>query len=332
MLSWSGVARAQPVQDASRAAARELGYAGVESYQAGEYPAASTKLEKAYRVLKVPSLGLWSARALIKTGHWVEAAERFRQVLTLEPKGGDAPVQAQAKRDASADLDALVPRIPKLIITLAEAADNVELKVDGYLISTALLGEGLPANPGAHTIVAQAGARSATRTVTLIEGGKKHVKLRFSDNGIEPAETAAAPTAPGPRADAAAPTSDLAMADQGISKRKIAGWVLVGTGGAGLALGATTAILALGKKSDLQADQANCHGTSCLPSRTDSVNSYETLRTVSSIGLIGGAALATLGVIVLITDKKDNQQSSSAAGKLWLSVSNRGGVLGGVFQ
>jgi hypothetical protein len=72
-LSWAltlGLvtpARAE-VDDATRSSARELGYAGVEAFQASDYAAAHAKLDRAYRVLKAPSLRLWSARALETTG------------------------------------------------------------------------------------------------------------------------------------------------------------------------------------------------------------------------------------------------------------------------
>ena len=44
----SGHVRAQEVGDAARAAARKLGYAGIEAYQASDYKSALEKLDKAY--------------------------------------------------------------------------------------------------------------------------------------------------------------------------------------------------------------------------------------------------------------------------------------------
>ncbi|HEY4159182.1 MAG TPA: tetratricopeptide repeat protein, partial [Polyangiaceae bacterium] len=71
------IAHAQAVDDATRSAARNLASAGVQAYQANDYPAARDKLERAYQVLRAPSLGLWSARALVKVGALVEAGERY---------------------------------------------------------------------------------------------------------------------------------------------------------------------------------------------------------------------------------------------------------------
>src|SRR5688572_21923146 len=93
-------ARAQSDEDASQIAARTLGYAGVEAYNQGDYASASDKLENAYRLFPVPSLGLWSARALIKRDLLLEAAARFAEVGGLPIEVGDAPVQERAKADA----------------------------------------------------------------------------------------------------------------------------------------------------------------------------------------------------------------------------------------
>jgi hypothetical protein len=50
---------AQPVDSAARGAARSLGYEGIVAYQAGDIPTAVDRLERAYQVLRVPSLALW---------------------------------------------------------------------------------------------------------------------------------------------------------------------------------------------------------------------------------------------------------------------------------
>src|SRR5688572_33485949 len=86
---------AQEVDDAARAAARKLGYAGIEAYQASDYKGALEKLDRAYQVLRAPSLGLWSARALLANGKLVEASERYLEVTRLGVTG-EKSVQEQA--------------------------------------------------------------------------------------------------------------------------------------------------------------------------------------------------------------------------------------------
>ena len=115
---------AQAAGDGDRAAARRLGYTGVEAYQAGHYPVAVESLEKAYTVLRVPSIGLWSARALVASGKLVEAAERYLEIGRLEPEG-DVKVQKRAQQDAEKELAVLNKRLPSLTIGIegAPAAD-----------------------------------------------------------------------------------------------------------------------------------------------------------------------------------------------------------------
>jgi hypothetical protein len=53
------------------------------------------------------------------------------------------------------------------------------------------------------------------------------------------------------------------------------------------------------------------------------LDSYQTLRTVSSIGFIAGGALAAAGVVLLVTDKPSNSQARNgvrvglSAGRVW---------------
>src|SRR4051812_29141942 len=89
LASAARPAAAQEVDDATRAAARKLGYVGVQAYDAKDYATATDKLEKAFRLYQAPSLGLWSARALVKSGKLVEAQERYLKVTRLPVADGD---------------------------------------------------------------------------------------------------------------------------------------------------------------------------------------------------------------------------------------------------
>ena len=65
--------------DAERSVARDLGNEGIDLCEKGKYRAALQRLERAYAVLKTPTLALWLARALEKNGKLVEAAARSRR-------------------------------------------------------------------------------------------------------------------------------------------------------------------------------------------------------------------------------------------------------------
>ena len=70
-LLLSSVAAGQ--SDTTVTAAREIARQGLKAYDAGRYEEAADKLSRAYAVVKLPTLALHTARALVKVGRLVEA-------------------------------------------------------------------------------------------------------------------------------------------------------------------------------------------------------------------------------------------------------------------
>ena len=325
-LAWLGLpaalfccaapATAEGVDDATRRAARTLGVSGVEAYEAGDYATASVKLEKAYRALSAPSLGLWSARALAKLNRLVEAAERYQEVLRLDAQGGEAAVQRQAKSDAAEELARLSPQIPNLVISVEGAeVDSVQVKVDGAVLASSLIGENRPVNPGKHVVEASRGQQHVQVAAEVATGETKPVVLRFQAG----APSAAAPSpgaAAAPAAEPVAPVpgqADDGSASKPTSTRRTLGFVAIGVGGAGLALGGVATVIAVGKKGKLDDSQA-CSQNRCLPSEQGNVDSYKMWRQVSSIGLIAGVAVAGAGVLMVLTTPKSQSQTALQIG------------------
>jgi len=310
------IAVAEEVDDASRSAARTLGYAGVEAYQAGDYAAASGKLEKAYTVLQAPSLGLWSARALAKRGKLIEAAERYRQVMRLEVKGGEAAVQKEAQADASKELDELTPRVPSVVIQVEGAtATEVSVTIDGAKVASALIGEARPVNPGRHLLEGVKGSERVKEEITLAEGDKKPVVLRFANGEAATSSAAASPASPG----GAAPASQDRPAASGPMTRTL-GWVAIGLGGAGLVVGGVTAGLAVSKKGALETNALCDSELRCLRSEQSDVESYNSMRTISGIGFIAGGVLAATGVVLVLTSPTKSEPETA----LWLGPNSAG--------
>lgn len=166
--------------DATRATARRMATSGVEAFQRDDYATAVDKLERAYQVLPVPSIGLWLARALAKQGRLVEASERYLEVTRLPTSSGDASVQAAAKNEATAELEALTPRIPSVVIRVEGAkAAEVQLRIDGEAVSAAAIGEPQPVNPGKHRVEAQYQGQSSSGEVAVAPSETKSLTLRF---------------------------------------------------------------------------------------------------------------------------------------------------------
>lgn len=290
-LTSSSAAFAQVApSDADRAAARQLGYQGVEAFQAQDYATAEDKLHRAFEVVKVPTLGLWLARTLTKNQRWVEAAEVYREVLRLEPTEGKVEAQREAQRTAQGELEELEGKIPSVVVGVEGAAANeVEVEIDGVRVPPAFLGEARPANPGQHRVVGKFREQVLERTVELAPGEQHDVKLVF-----EPA-----PDEPAPPGNDVAPPAD-AEPTVSADVQRWAGWGALGVGAAGLVVGSVTGILVLRKKGELERSE-HCQGTTCEKAAHGEVDSYNRLRTISGVGFIVGGIAAAAGATLLLT-------------------------------
>ncbi|HEY3500778.1 MAG TPA: hypothetical protein VGK73_39070 [Polyangiaceae bacterium] len=306
-LGFSAPVWGQEPDEATRTAARALGTSGVEAYQAGDFAMATDKLEKAYGILRVPSLGLWSARALVQNGKWVEALDRYLEVASLQVPSGEYAVQKQAQADADTDRAALKPRIPVILVRAEGAAiAETEVSIDGRVVPSALAAEGRLVNPGKHVIEGKHAGTPARVELTVKEGQRETAVLRFG--AASPAPGTVPPTAVG---------KDSGSSSDGSTQRVI-GWTAVGTGAVGIAVGTVFGIMAIGQKGDID-DNAACVDNRCAPSETDDVDSYNTARTVSSVGLIAGGVLAGVGVVLLVT-----APSGKARAEAWISPNAAG--------
>jgi hypothetical protein len=311
-VSWTLPVQAQPVDDASRSAARQVGEEGLAAYDQGQYVEALAKLGQAYAVVKAPALGLWTARTMVKLGRLVEASERYLEVTRLPTQGGDAEVQDKAKQEAERERGELLPRIPKLRLRIqGTRGEPVEVQVDGLPVPAALLGAERPVNPGKHRVTGKMGSREVSQEVTVAERESKEVEIRFDAASAAPVTAGSTPVAAPPSAPMAAqPSAPRASprADQGAeggSLQRTAGWISLGVGGAGLVVGSITGVLLLSKKSSLL--DGDCVDTACGPTERDRVDSYNSLRPVSTVSFVVGFLGAGVGAALLLTAPKPEQ-------------------------
>jgi hypothetical protein len=222
--------------DADRSKARTLGYAGVEAYAAGDYEQAALALEESLRLFPVPSLGLWSARALVKLGKLIEAEARYRAVAALSADVGDPSVQNAGKADAARERVALSMRIPSLSVRLTGASPaEVSLTIDGLSLSSDQIHLPQSLNPGRHTVVGVRRAERSEVTLELAEQQHRVVSLRFADEFALPKAPPSEPTPLGPAAlTAASPPALSPAVDSANGSLQTWGYVV---GAAGVVLG-----------------------------------------------------------------------------------------------
>jgi hypothetical protein len=310
--------------------ARELAKQGLQAYDSGRYEEAADKLGKAYQVVHVPTLAVNQARALVKLGRWVAASELYLEAQRIPKDRSWQSTQTDALRDAEKERADLLPRIPRLTVVVKGAGPNeVEVTIDGGALPAALLGTEQLQDPGMHKVQGAHGTEIVTETIAVKEGDRANVTLQFKL--VSAAVVQSAPGAPNQQNNAlppqmAAPTQPTAPSPtvpppaapiEKNNTQKTIGWIGIGVGGAGLIVGSVTGLMAMSKRSSLS-DTKLCSADlqHCPPEFDSKVSSYNSLRTVSTIGFFAGGVLAAAGITLVLTAPK---QESKATVGLWLS-------------
>jgi hypothetical protein len=312
--------------ETARRAARDLGNEGIELYEKGDYPNALDRLDRAYQVMSVPTLGLWSARALEKNGLLVEASERYLAVTRAEVAADAPDVQREAVRDAQREYDALQPRIPTVTILLqaGETTAGVEISIDGQKLRAALLGVPIVLDPGKHEFQVTREGKQLHGEVDLVEGDRKRVELTFKEptSTTPDATSPVTPTNPTttPVVGNTGTTADTGVGHPGRTQR-IAGFAVLGLGVAGLAVGGIEGATALNKQDSLDAWCPNGRDQ-CLDGAQDIIDEYDSARTLSTVGFVVGGVAAAGGVVLILTAPHAPRAGRSV--EPWIGVGSAG--------
>jgi hypothetical protein len=302
-------AAAADVSDVDRATARALTLEGYEALDRKDFATAADRFRRADALYHVPTVALGLAHAEVGLGKLVSALATYSRIVREGVPPGSPPAFTKAVDDARREIEALTQRVPTVIITV-RGADQPQVTVDGVEVPAAALGVKRPVDPGAHVVRATApGFLPAEVSLSMLEGKTESVTLDLHRDASAPPPPAAPPVAPPPApplpvvaAPVAPPAPPPAAPAEGGSTQRTLGFVGIGVGGAGLAIGAITGGLALAKHSDLI---GKCPTGHCAASQQASlgseVSAYDTLGTASTVGFVAGGALAATGVILVLT-------------------------------
>ena len=197
---------------------------------------------------------------------------------------------AQAKRRGQAarvdvierELAALEKRVSKVTLDLG-ATKLDAVRVDGKALDPSEWSAPIILEPGTHTLeVSAVGKKSETRSLVVGEGSSSQTVKIGPLVDDTPATPQAPPARPPPTEAPPAPSAG----------KRTAGYVVLGVGAAGVAVGAVFGLLALSKKSDAD---ASCQGrVDCPRDGYDANNAAHTDATISTIAF--GVALVAIGV------------------------------------
>jgi len=291
-----------------RTAARTLASEGTQAFERQDYEQALDLFDRALSLVQAPTLGLMRARTLVELGRWVEAVDTY---ATL-PRGDEDPNNPafrQAMDEATQELNLLLPRLPRLRVTVRGLdGARAEVRVDGRTLSDALVGVDNPLDPGTHRIEVLTPERDPeVRVINLAERDKKEIVIELAP------PRRPEPVAPPPPPPPVAPPRD---------DTNVPAIAAFATGGAGAVLGIVTGSMALGHKEDLD---AVCT-PDCPPNMRDTLSAYRLERTLSYVGFGVGFAGAALGSYFLFREPK-----VEGARTLSLGIRRRGVVVSGTF-
>lgn len=302
-LSLSPHAVAQ-ASDADKALARDLAKEAAQALTEKRFDVAREKFARAESLYHAPTLLVGLARSYVGLGKFVEAKEAYTQVVREALPANASDAMKQAKADAESEVATLDDKIGAGTIQVtAEGGglpSGLSVLLDDTELKQAALGLKRPMNPGAHRVVVTApGFKSAERRFDVVAKKDVSVDLRLEKAAV----AAAGATRPevlkltserAPDADSATETHHSGTT----GTQAILGWASVGLGGAGLLVGAIAGGLAVKRHSDLE---KLCGGSTCPASAQDRIDAYNTMGTLSTVGLVAGGVFAATGVVLLVT-------------------------------
>lgn len=287
-----GAALAQPtapVDPGQRAAAETLFNEALALLEQGNAAEACPKLEESQRLDAGIGTLLYLADCYRTLGRTASAWGTFL----------DASYAARAASDereaiAVEQARALEGQLSYLTLEVApQLAESLELTNDEQPVRSALWGTKIPVDPGEHRLEARAAGYEPWRATVTIAPGPAEQTVRVP--ALSPERPA--PPPPPVSAPVVASVPDAPPPDR---SRALAGWVLVGAGGASLV---TSGVLALLAGKDDRAADKECRADApglCNARGVELADSARTKATVASIAAGVGVAAVAGGVALLL--------------------------------
>ncbi len=316
--------------DADKSTARDLGRQGEQALEAKDYKKAEDDFRRADALYHAPTLTLGLARAQAAQGKVVEAWENYHRIIL--DANTSSPIFKRALDDANKEIAGVESRRARVTITVS-GTDAPHVTLDDAAFRNEALGVERYVNPGTHSVKVTAdGFNPVSRSFQVGEGGVQTVAIAMdrSSGAAAMPPPAGATTAPaGPSDTTGATTSpSSASADTGTAKsgggtQRTLSYVAFGVGAVGLVVGGITGFMAIGKHGDLS---NACPSGTCSPAQQSDIDSYHTLGTISTVGVVVGVVGVAAGAVLLLTAPKQEAKPAAA----WVSPYVGPGSVGAV--
>lgn len=269
----------------------------VDYMNAGDFSAACPLLERSYQFDPKDGTLFTLANCRDLEGKLVAAAGHYRAYLLTYEKMTGATRQKHKERGDKAqqrvgEIDSILPNI-KLVWETAPSPD-AKIIVDGVEFRADTLDVLLPLDPGNHVIVIKLpGEPDRTRTITLEKGGSTIIDLTPAKPSDEDATT---------KVNIVKQKKVITPKARKAEPMKVAGFVGIGMGAAGLVAGGVTGWLAKDQKDTVD---ARCNATYvCDAVGYAAVERFRLMGTASTVSFIAGGVLAGVGGTLLLVSKR----------------------------
>ncbi len=293
-------------QAENQAAARSLFEEARGLVKAGNYAAACPKFEAANRLYTSPgallNLGDCHERLGLTASAWTE----FGEAASVATRAGRGETAEEARRRQRA----VEPRLMRVVIQVAHAADGLVVERDGSSIAAAAWGASLPVDPGKHRLEARApGHEPWAATFELSKPGQT---VTVEVPALTPlprneASALGAPSAEGSIESGGAAVELSPSRDEATAPSHTLQWALIG-GGAALTVGAGALMLVQSNRASTSREQ-------------DDPELYDSTKTPWAIGLTGvivGVLSAAGGTAWLLSARAEESRTALVAAP-WLT-------------
>ena len=302
-------AHAQPT-DANAAAAEALFQDARRLAEAKKFGEACPKFLASHKL--APGVGtlLNLADCYEKNGQIASAWARFHEAIALAQRANRADREKIARERA----DKLEPRLIKLTVTAKDS--TVEVRLDGNVLDSAVLGTPLPVDPGRHNIEASAKDKKTYKlTVDVSERSKSPtVEIpSLDDDSSGSSSTTTSPVSTGPTRSTGGDTVETpATTASSLSGQQVAAIVLAGVGVVSLGIGSYFGIQASKKWEEAKGYCNTAY--ECLRPGVDLTEEAKTAGNVSTVTFILGGALVATGAILFFTSQRNERKTKLGIG------------------
>lgn len=312
-VTAAGLLPARPAAGGSaseKAAAEALFQEGAELTSQGSFADACPKFEASHKL--DPALGtlLRLADCYDRTDKTASAWATFKEAVVIAERGGQ-PERANVARERALDLE---KRLSKITLRVPSGGRPAEMTVsiNGVDIPAASWETPLPIDPGELAVLASAPGFETWSTKVDLPVGPVSRVVEVSALEPKPPEPENPSNSVGGTLnvaqfhDGTAPGPDTSSRGQ---TQRILGFVTGGVGAASIVTSGVLTLQALSKKDESMGECLESDPNACSPAGKALRDDARSLGNVATVALLGGGALLTTGIVLIVTAPNDPSQA-----------------------